>query len=340
MDQISKMTDSLQRPLRDLRISVTDRCNFRCRYCMPKELFGPDHLFLPKDQLLGFEEIARLARIFASLGVEKIRITGGEPLLRKELPNLIRMLRSIEGVNDVTLTTNGSLLAKYAEELKNAGLQRINVSLDSIDENRFGQMNGGRCDVRTVMEGIDAASKAGMKVKVNMVVIRGINDQDIVPMARFFRGTGHILRYIEFMDVGNSNGWNLKHVVSKQEIIERIHAEMPLERMRSDYLGEVADRYRYEGTDEEIGVISSVTDSFCSTCTRARLSADGFLYTCLFASQGTDLRSLIRSGAEDEEIRRLIMGVWGSRRDRYSDERLLHTKNPEKKKIEMSYIGG
>lgn len=340
MALFSKITDTLQRPLRDLRISVTDRCNFRCRYCMPEELFGPDHLFLQKDQRLSFEEITRLTRIFASLGVEKIRITGGEPLLRKELPHLIRMLRSIEGVNDVTLTTNGSLLAKHAEELKDAGLERINVSLDSIDEARFGQMNGGRCDVQTVIEGIEAASKAGMKVKVNMVVIKGSNDQDIVPMARFFRGTGHVLRFIEFMDVGNSNGWNLKHVVSKQEILERLHAEIPLERMSSAYLGEVADRYRYEGTDEEIGIISSVTDSFCSTCTRARLSADGHLYTCLFASQGMNLRSLIQSGAEDEEIRQLIMEVWSSRLDRYSDERLLHTENPARKKIEMSYIGG
>lgn len=340
MALISSITDTLRRPLRDLRISVTDRCNFRCRYCMPEELFGPDHPFLQKDQLLSFKEITRLARIFTSLGVEKIRITGGEPLLRKDLPSLIRMLRSIEGVKDVTLTTNGSLLAKHAEQLKDAGLQRINVSLDSIDDTRFGQMNGGRCDVQTVLEGIEAAAKAGLKVKVNMVVIKGSNDRDIVPMARFFRGTGHILRFIEFMDVGNSNGWNLKHVVSKQEILDRIHAEMPLEPVRSTYLGEVADRYRYEGTDEEIGIISSVTDSFCSTCTRARLSANGHLYTCLFASQGTDLRSLLQTEAEDERIRQQIIGVWNSRLDRYSDERLLHTRSRERKKIEMSYIGG
>jgi GTP 3',8-cyclase len=340
MTSIRKTTDTLQRPLRDLRISVTDRCNFRCRYCMPEEVFGPDHMFLPKDRLLSFEEISRLSRIFASLGVEKIRITGGEPLLRKDLPLLIQMLGSIEGIQEIALTTNGSLLTKRAKELKDAGLHRINVSLDSIDNNIFSQMNGGRCDVKTVLDGIESAAKVGMKVKVNMVVQKGVNDQDIVPMARHFRGTGHILRFIEFMDVGNSNAWKLEQVVSKQEILERINAEMPLESIKSNYLGEVASRYRYRGTKEEIGIISSVTDSFCSTCTRARLSVDGYLYTCLFANQGTDLRSQIHSGATDETITKLVQEVWSSRIDRYSDERLSNTEITKNKKIEMSYIGG
>ncbi len=340
MASISKTIDTLQRPLRDLRISVTDRCNFRCRYCMPEEVFGPDYIFLSRDQLLSFEEITRLARIFVSLGVEKIRLTGGEPLLRRDLPKLIHMLNGVEGVLDVSLTTNGSLLAKHAKELKDAGLHRINVSLDSLDDKIFGQMNGGRCEVKTVLEGIEAAAETGMKVKVNMVVQKGVNDQDIVPMARHFRETGHILRFIEFMDVGNSNGWNLKQVVSKQEIARHIHAEMPLEPIKSNYIGEVASRFRYRGTEKEIGIISSVTDSFCSTCTRARLSANGHLYTCLFANQGTDLRSQLQNEADDEQIRALIQAVWTRRLDRYSDERHHHTKIPKKKKIEMSYIGG
>jgi cyclic pyranopterin phosphate synthase len=333
-------TDSLQRPLQDLRISVIDRCNFRCRYCMPEEVFGPDFQFLPKDQLLSFEEIMRLAQLFASMGVKKIRLTGGEPLLRKDLPKLIEMLKSIKGISDIALTTNGSLLAKQAKSLKEAGLDRINVSLDSIDEEVFRQMNGGRCDVNTVLKGIEAAADAGLMVKVNMVVQKGINDQDIFPMARHFRGTGHILRFIEFMDVGNTNGWNLDQVVSKEEIVKRIHDIMPLEPIGSNFLGEVASRYRYCGTEEEIGIISSVSDSFCSTCTRARISANGHLYTCLFATKGTDLRSHLRSGANDEEIKNLLQDVWIRRNDRYSDERLLKTKIPAKQKIEMHYIGG
>ena len=278
--------DALGRPLRDLRISVTDRCNFRCRYCMPEEVFGPDYPFLPREKILQFEEIVRLVRIFADLGVEKIRITGGEPLLRRDLPELIRMISEVEGIRDIALTTNGTLLARHAEALRSAGLKRVNVSLDAIDDEIFQRMNGGKSSVRPVLEGIEAAARAGLRVKVNMVVQKGVNDGQILPMARHFRGTGHILRFIEYMDVGNNNGWNLEQVVSKREIIERIHREMPLEPVDPDHYGEVASRYRYRGTDEEIGVISSVTDAFCSTCTRMRLSADGQLYTCLFASQG------------------------------------------------------
>lgn len=340
MTSLNNTTDTLHRPLRDLRISVTDRCNFRCRYCMPEEVFGPDYAFLPQEQLLSFQEMTRLVCIFTSLGVQKIRLTGGEPLLRKGLATFIRMLNAIEGVHDIALTTNGSLLEKYARELKDAGLQRVNVSLDSLDDPIFHRMNGGHCDVATVLKGIEAAAKVGMKVKVNMVLQNGVNDEGILPMACFFRGSSHTLRFIEFMDVGNSNGWNLKQVVSKQEIVARIHAEMPLEPIQPDHLGEVASRYRYKGTEEEIGIISSVTESFCSTCTRARLSANGHLYTCLFGTQGTDLRSHILSGANDEELRKLILELWSNRGDRYSDERLKHTQVPKGKKIEMSYIGG
>ena len=335
-----KTHDSLERPLRDLRVSVTDRCNFRCRYCMPAEIFDNNFQFMPNEQLLSFEEITRLAAIFASLGVEKIRLSGGEPLLRKDLPRLIRMLNQIDGISDISLTTNGSLLAQKAKELKDAGIKRINVSLDSLDNDIFRQMNGGRCDVKTVLEGIEAAAEVGIKVKVNMVVQKGINDQEILPMARYFRGTGYILRFIEFMDVGNSNGWDLKQVVSKREIVERIHTEMPLESLQSNYFGEVASRYYYRGTNEEIGIISSVTESFCSTCTRSRLSANGQLYTCLFATKGTDLQSLLRLEFRDEEIRERIQEVWGLRFDRYSDERFSATKIPNHQKIEMHYIGG
>lgn len=332
--------DALGRPLRDLRISVTDRCNFRCRYCMPEEVFGPDYPFLPREKILQFEEIVRLVRIFADLGVEKIRITGGEPLLRRDLPELIRMISEVEGIRDIALTTNGTLLARHAEALRSAGLKRVNVSLDAIDDEIFQRMNGGKSSVRPVLEGIEAAARAGLRVKVNMVVQKGVNDGQILPMARHFRGTGHILRFIEYMDVGNNNGWNLEQVVSKREIIERIHREMPLEPVDPDHYGEVATRYRYRGTDEEIGVISSVTDAFCSTCTRMRLSADGQLYTCLFASQGYDLRGPLRAGERDETLAERICQVWNRRRDRYSEERLHNTGLRRRRKVEMSYIGG
>lgn len=332
--------DALGRPLRDLRISVTDRCNFRCRYCMPEEVFGPDYPFLPREKILQFEEIVRLVRIFADLGVEKIRITGGEPLLRRDLPELIRMISEVEGIRDIALTTNGTLLARHAEALRSAGLKRVNVSLDAIDDEIFQRMNGGKSSVRPVLEGIEAAARAGLRVKVNMVVQKGVNDGQILPMARHFRGTGHILRFIEYMDVGNNNGWNLEQVVSKREIIERIHREMPLEPVDPDHYGEVATRYRYRGTDEEIGVISSVTDAFCSTCTRMRLSADGQLYTCLFASRGYDLRGPLRAGESDETLAERICQVWNRRRDRYSEERLHNTGLRRRRKVEMSYIGG
>jgi cyclic pyranopterin phosphate synthase len=331
--------DQLKRPLRDLRISVTDRCNFRCRYCMPAEVFGNDYPFLSREELLENDEIIRLARIFVRLGVRKIRITGGEPLLRPDLPELVRRLNGIEGLEDLALTTNGVLVPKYAEQLKSAGLRRITISLDSLDEERFAKMNGRGIGVQPVLQGIEAASRAGLKVKINTVVQKGVNEEDILPLTRHFRGTGHVVRFIEFMDVGNSNGWRLDQVVSKQEIFQRIHAEMPLEPVPPAEPGEVAKRFRFQGSEEEIGIISSVTDAFCSTCTRARLSANGQLYTCLFAEKGQDLRAALRSGASDEELTARIMSIWNSRTDRYSEERMSEASK-RTSKIEMSYIGG
>ncbi|MGW5980318.1 GTP 3',8-cyclase MoaA [Bacillus mycoides] len=332
--------DKLDRPLKDLRISVTDRCNFRCRYCMPEEIFGRDYSFLSNDKILSFDEIERITRIFVSLGVRKLRITGGEPLLRKGLPELIQRLNEIEGVEDIGLTTNGSLLKKFAPDLYKAGLSRVTVSLDSLNEERFSYLNGNRSNVKTVLAGIQAAAEAGMKIKMNMVVQKGKNEQDIVQMAEYFKENKHILRFIEYMDVGNFNGWELGEVVSKQEIVEMIHKVMPLERIEANYPGEVATRYRYIGSDEEIGIISSVTDSFCSSCTRARISAEGKLYTCLFASKGNDLKELLRSGYTDEEITNVIRDIWNNRSDRYSDERLSDTNKKIMPKIEMSHIGG
>ncbi|MBK5430757.1 GTP 3',8-cyclase MoaA [Bacillus sp. TH25] len=332
--------DKLDRPLKDLRISVTDRCNFRCRYCMPEEIFGRDYSFLSNDKILSFDEIERITRIFVSLGVRKLRITGGEPLLRKGLPELIQRLNEIEGVEDIGLTTNGSLLKKFAPDLYKAGLSRVTVSLDSLDEERFSYLNGNRSKVKTVLAGIQAAAEVGMKIKMNMVVQKGKNEQDIVQMAEYFKENKHILRFIEYMDVGNYNGWELGEVVSKQEIVEMIHKVMPLERIEANYPGEVATRYRYIGSDEEIGIISSVTDSFCSSCTRARISAEGKLYTCLFASKGNDLKELLRSGYTDEEITNGIRDIWNNRSDRYSDERLSDTNKKTMPKIEMSHIGG
>ena len=332
--------DKLQRPLKDLRISVTYRCNFRCRYCMPEEIFGPDYSFLSNDKILSFDEIERITRIFVSLGVRKLRITGGEPLLRRGLPQLIGRLNKIDGVEDIGLTTNGSLLKKFAPDLYKAGLSRVTVSLDSLEEERFFYLNGNRSKVQRVLEGIQAAAEVGMKIKINMVVQKGKNEQDILQMAQYFKENKHILRFIEYMDVGNYNGWDLKEVVSKQEIVDTIHQVMPLERIEANYAGEVATRYRYIGSDEEIGIISSVTDSFCSSCTRARISAEGKLYTCLFASKGNDLRELLRSGYNDEEITDIVSDIWNNREDRYSDERLSHTNKKRAPKIEMSHIGG
>lgn len=335
--------DKLQRPLQDLRISVTDRCNFRCRYCMPEEIFGPDYSFLPQDKILSFDEIERLSRIFVSLGVRKLRITGGEPLLRRNLPELIERLSKIDGVEDIGLTTNGSLLKKFAKDLYEAGLSRVTVSLDSLDEERFANLNGNRSNVKTVLEGIQAASEVGMKVKVNMVVQKGKNEQDIIPMAQYFKEKKHILRFIEYMDVGNHNGWKLDEVVSKQSILDMINKIMPLKSKEANYLGEVANRFIYKESDEEIGIISSVTDSFCSSCTRARISAEGKLYTCLFATKGYDLRELIRTNQDDIKVKEIIHSIWSNRSDRYSDERLSNTKkikNKSQQKIEMSHIGG
>ncbi|MFJ7953727.1 GTP 3',8-cyclase MoaA [Lysinibacillus sp. NPDC096418] len=338
---MTNLQDQLQRPLRDLRISVTDRCNFRCQYCMPAEVFGPDYAFLPHDKILSFEEIERLVKIFVSLGVRKIRITGGEPLLRRDLPKLIERIHRIDGVEDIALTTNGTLLKKYAAELAKSGLSRVAVSLDSLDEERFFEMNGNRGKVSTVLEGIEKAVEAGLQVKINMVVQKGKNEQDIVSMAQFFKEKQHILRYIEFMDVGNSNGWRLDDVVSKKEIIEQVHQFSQLNPVEPNYKGEVATRYQYQDKQGEIGVISSVTDSFCSTCSRARISAEGKLYTCLFATEGTDLRELLRSGENDESITQRISDVWENRNDRYSDERNEQTIKARKDaKIEMSHIGG
>lgn len=335
------LTDKLGRPLRDLRISVTDRCNFRCRYCMPPEIFDKNFKFLPKPEVLTFEEIAYIARTFVKLaGIKKLRITGGEPLMRADLVELIELLNDIEGIEDIAMTTNGSLLPKHAEKLKKAGLNRVTISLDSLDDEKFGYINGRGIKVQTVLDGIEAAQKAGLEVKLNMVVKKGMNDEDILPMARYFKDKKVILRFIEFMDVGNTNGWKLDHVVSKKEIFDIINAEMPIEPIDPNYTGEVADRFRYLDTNNEIGIISSVTDAFCSTCSRVRLSANGKMVTCLFASGGHDLRDFIRSGATEEELMDRIANIWGNRDDNYSEERLKNTDLTHVKKIEMSSIGG
>lgn len=341
MNQGNRAIDQFERPLKDLRISVIDQCNFRCSYCMPAEIFGPDFRFLSNNELLSFDEIIRLTKFFVELGVEKIRLTGGEPLLRKDLDSLIKSLKNINGIKDIALTTNGVYLPKHAVKLKAAGLDRVNVSLDAIEDDVFKYINGKEVGTLPVIKGIDAAVSAGLKVKVNMVVKKGLNETQILPMAKFFRDKPVILRYIEFMDVGNTNGWDLKQVITKQEIIEMIHKEMPLEPIDANYFGEVASRYRYTGTEHEIGVISSVTDSFCSSCTRARLSADGKLFTCLFATEGHDLREVLRDGIQDSDLLKLISSIWLNRIDRYSDERIQNiNSNTPKKKIEMSYIGG
>jgi GTP 3',8-cyclase len=334
-----KVTDTLNRPLRDLRISVTDRCNFRCPYCMPKEVFGRDWAFLPRAHLLSFEELVRLARIFVDHGIEKIRLTGGEPLLRRDLPRLIEMLARIDGVRDLTLTTNGSLLARLARDLKQAGLERITVSLDSLDDTVFKAMNDASFPVHHVLEGIAAAEAVGLKpIKINMVVKRGVNENSIVDMAHHFRHTGHIVRFIEYMDVGHSNDWRMEDVVSAAEILARIASRWPLEPVAINYRGEVASRYRYRDGGGEIGIIASVTQPFCRSCTRVRLTADGQLYTCLFATRGHDLRRLLRSEAQDADIGMLLRALWHRRTDRYSELRSEATRSLEK--VEMSRVGG
>jgi cyclic pyranopterin phosphate synthase len=340
---VGRLLDARGRRLHDLRISVTDRCNFRCTYCMPKSVFDKDYAFLPQSSLLSFEEIERLVRAFVAHGVEKVRLTGGEPLLRRNVERLVEMLAAIRCASgeplDLTLTTNGSLLARKARALRDAGLRRLTVSLDALDDATFRAMNDVDFPVADVLDGIEAAAAAGFaSVKVNMVVKRGVNDGQIVPMATHFRGTGHIVRFIEFMDVGASNGWAMDDVLPSREVIARIHAAFPLEPAEPNYTGEVAERWRYRDGGGEVGVISSVTQPFCGDCSRARLSTEGRLYTCLFASAGHDLRGLVRGGTDDARLAGAIAHLWSQRADRYSEIRSSRTEGL--RKIEMSYIGG
>jgi GTP 3',8-cyclase len=333
------VTDRQQRPLRDLRISVTDRCNFRCTYCMPREVFGRDFPFLERAELLTFEEIARVAGVFARLGVRKVRLTGGEPLLRRDLPHLVALLAAIDGIDDIALTTNGSLLPRHAEALRAAGLDRINVSLDSVDEDVFSSMADVDLPLARVLDGIAAATAAGFTpVKLNAVVKRGVNDDGILPLVEYARAGGHVVRFIEFMDVGTTNGWRLDDVVPAAEIVERIAAVHPLVPLEPTAEGEVAARYGFADGTGEVGVITSVTKPFCGTCTRGRLSAVGELYTCLFAGSGVDLRTVLRGGGSDDDLRALVTGTWASRDDRYSALRRAGT--PDLPRVEMSYIGG
>ena len=334
------LQDTLGRPLKDLRISVTDRCNFRCPYCMPAEKFGAAYTFLPKEEILSFEEITRLARLFVELGARKVRLTGGEPLLRDRLDLLVEQIAGIEGVQDLALTTNGSLLAGRARGLRDAGLSRVTVSLDSLDEAVFQKMSGRGASLKAVLAGIEAAEEAGLTpIKINAVVQRGANDETLVDLARRFKGTGHIVRFIEYMDVGSLNGWKLDQVVPASEILARIGSVFPLEPVRAGYKGEVARRYRYSDGSGEIGVIASVTGPFCGDCTRARLSTDGKLYTCLFGTHGADLKGPMREGASDIELQGLLRGAWTDRSDRYSEER-AGLAAPPSGKVEMYRIGG
>lgn len=336
---IKPVQDYFQRPIRDLRISVTDRCNFRCSYCMPKEVFGDDYAFLPKQELLSSEEIHRLTKVFVAMGVKKIRLTGGEPLMRRGLPELVEKILSVEGVEDIGLTTNGLLLGNQAQALYDAGLRRLNISLDALDSELFGKLNGRGVDPSHILKQIDFAQQVGFEIKVNMVVQKDVNEQEILPMTAYFKERGITLRFIEFMDVGNDNGWSFKKVVTKKQILEKLQTVYKLEAVDKDYYGEVAKRYRFEEGEAQVGFITSVSESFCSSCTRARLSSDGKFYTCLFATGHFDIRQLIRSGLSDEELVEKISAVWERRDDRYSDERTeLTAKN--RKKIGMSYIGG
>jgi len=333
------MADRRARPLHDLRISVTDRCNFRCTYCMPKDVFGADYEFLPHDEILSFEEIVRVARIFHGLGTEKIRLTGGEPLMRKGIERLVAMLREALPAVDLTLTTNGSALKAKARALKAAGLDRVTVSLDSLDDATFRAMNDVDFPVAKVLEGIDAAADAGLApIKVNMVVKRGVNDRQVIDMARRFKGTGHIVRFIEFMDVGSTNHWRMDDVIPSEQVVRLISGQFAIEPANANYAGEVAERWKYRDGSGEVGVISSVTQAFCGTCTRARLSTDGQLFTCLFAQRGYDLKALMRAGRDDEEIRGAVAAIWAGRNDHYSEIRTAETARS--RKIEMSYIGG
>ena len=331
--------DTLGRPLRDLRVSVTDRCNFRCAYCMPRDVYDRDHVFLPRDEILTFEEIERLVGLFAGSGVEKIRLTGGEPLLRHRVADLVRRISAVDGIRDVAMTTNGSMLARHAQELADAGLDRITVSLDAVDDARFRHATDVDFPVARVLEGIDAAKQAGLApVKINTVVRRGLNDDSLLDIARRFRGTGHIVRFIEYMDVGSSNGWEMGHVVPAEEILATINEAWTIDPVEPNYPGEVVNRWRYSDGGGEVGVIASVTKPFCGECTRLRLSADGSIYTCLFAHAGTDLRDALRSGATDDELVETVSRVWESRTDQYSEERSgVSIGLP---KVEMSYIGG
>ena len=331
------LIDTLGRPMRDLRISVTDRCNFRCQYCMPKEVFGANFDFLPRSAILTFEEIARLARLFAAQGVHKFRLTGGEPTLRSQLPTLVRMLREVPDV-EIAMTTNGTMLKSLAAPLREAGLDRVTVSLDSIDDATFRAMNDMDFPVALVLEGIDAAAAAGLPVKINAVVRRGVNDHTLLDLTERFRGTPHTVRFIEFMDVGTTNGWKLDEVLPASDLVRMIGERWPIELVEANYPGEVARRYRYRDGAGEVGVITSVTQPFCGTCTRLRLSAEGKIYTCLFATGGVDLREAMREGASDAALTSLIEGTWRARDDRYSDLRSQAT--PDLHKVEMSYIGG
>ena len=342
MSQAASPIDTLGRPLHDLRISVTDRCNFRCTYCMPAELFGERYHFLPRAELLTYEEIARLSAIFVGFGVSKVRVTGGEPLVRRDVDTLVGMLHRIGGVEDLTLTTNGVLLPEYAGRLKAAGLDRVTVSLDSLDPEVFGEMNGKGVGPDAVLAGIDAAERAGLRpIKVNTVVERGVNDHTVLDVARHFKGTGRIVRFIEYMDVGNVNGWKRERVVPSSELASMIDAVFPIEPLEPGYRGEVAERWRYRDGDGEIGFISSVTQPFCGDCTRIRLSPDGRVYTCLFASVGHDLKAPLRSGASDDELRETIAALWRVRDDRYSEQRAaLNAAGDARHKIEMFQIGG
>jgi cyclic pyranopterin phosphate synthase len=337
---VNQPVDTFNRPVRDLRISVTDRCNFRCTYCMPKEIFGADYAFLTRDEKLSYEEITRVASIFVGLGVNKLRLTGGEPLLRREVDKLVGMLAEIPGVDDLTLTTNASLLARKAEVLREAGLDRVTVSLDALDDETFKKMNDADFPVEQVLEGIGVAADIGLgPIKINAVIQRGVNEHAVVDLARHFRGTGHIVRFIEYMDVGTTNGWRLDDVVPAAEMIEALNAVFPVEPIAPNYPGEVARRYRYLDGAGEVGLIASVTQPFCGSCTRVRLSPDGSIFTCLFAGTGTDLKEPIRSGATDEELGSLIDAVWTKRRDRYSEIRSSQTVSIGQR-VEMSYIGG